>query len=759
MLYPLKPSFAGGELTPALYGRTDLQKYDVGAAVLENAVVLRYGGVSSRPGFRFVAHTCGDKKARLIPFRFSTSQNYVLEFTAGKIRFFTEGGIVVDGNGDPIEVSTPYLESELATIKYAQSADMLFLAQPNHPPCSITRYSVTNWQLETMDINLGPFEDPNTVDALKISSSGTTGTVTLTATESYFTDAMVGQTIRLGHTVPNQVATGIPTTPREVTCCPGGTVYVESFGFWDGNFTVEKYDTNLGGWVAIQTQSGNRAQNYNMQYTNDSEEITQYRVTSTTFNTDVWSGENPNQRGYIVIQAFAKDYYGVAKITAVGSATSATAKIVKTLGSTAATNDFSLQAWGDSKGYPYCVGFFEDRLVFAGSNSKPQTYWASKTGDYFNFWTSIPQADDDAITGTLSCGQMNGIKAMVAFSEMLMFTAGGEYKVGGGSEAFSPTNQQAKPQEYRGINDVTPVIIGGRVVYVQHQGSIVRDLTYSYDVDKYTGDDVSILAAHLFEGHTITALAFQQTPNSIVWCVRDDGMLLGMTYIKEQDVFAWHRHTTQGEFIDVCSVGGDDSDELWAVIKRGNDYFVEQMSSQIRNTVPEDQFYVDCGYKYEGAATNTVTGLTHLAGKKVQVLADGNVLTDLEVSNAGVLTLPASFSKVIVGLPYTMKIETLPIEINARDGAFSSRRERIARMMIMFRDTRGGSFGINEKALDEIKWRSTEDYDSPIRLYDGKKYVVIPQSSFLDTIQIIIKQELPLPMTVLSIVPEVNPGG
>lgn len=760
VMYPLKPSFAGGELTPALYGRTDLQKYDVGAATLENAIVLRYGGVSRRPGFRHVARTAGNKKARLIPFRYSTTQNYVLEFTPGKIRFYTQGGILVDSDGDPIEVATSYTADELDTIKYTQSADMLFLVQPNHAPCSITRYGATDWRLESMDIKLGPFEDGNTDEAQKLSMSATTGTISLTSSKDLFTANMVGQTIKVGHTVPAQTQSGKPNVSNlEITCCPQGTVYVESFGFWDGAFYVQTYDDNTGSWITMQTQSGNRSQNYNMRFTNDGDTIKRYRVTASTFNTDVWAGENENQRGYVTIQSFSHEYYGVVELTAVAGARSATGKVIRTLGSTSATNDFALQAWSKDKGYPFCAGFFEDRLVFAGSRTKAQTYWASKSGDYFNFWVSTPQQDDDAIIGTLSCGQMNGIKAMVPFGEMLMFTAGGEYKVGGGSEAFTPSNQQAKPQEYRGISDVTPAIIGGRVVYVQHQGSIVRDLTYSYDVDKYTGDDVSILAAHLFEGHTITDMTYQQTPNSVVWCVRDDGVLLAMTYIKEQDVYAWHQHTTAGSFVSVCSISGGDSDELWAVVGRGGSYYVEQMATQVRNTVPAEQFQVDCGYIYSGEPTNTIPDLTWLANKNVQVLADGNVITGITVSAEGSLVLPAAFSTIVVGLPYTMTIETLPIEIQARDGAFSSRRERIARMMLMFRDTRGGSFGLSGKPLDEIKWRSTEPYGAPIELYSGKKYMVIPQSSYLDTVQLVIKQTLPLPMTVLSIVPEVSPGG
>ena len=867
-LFPLKPSFAGGELTPALYGRTDLQKYDIGAAKLENAYVLRYGGASRRPGFRYVAPTQENQKARLIPFSYSTEQNYILEFTAGTIRVYANGGIVVGQDGEPIKVGSPYKEADLATIKYVQSADVLFLAQPNHPPMTLTRYGQTDWRLTKMEITGGPFGDPNVDDSLRITPSDVIGEVTLTATGDCFNADMVGQNIRLGHTLSGEHKVGIPganttpeqtptqyvaqnahisgklsgtidgegsmsggwdhnwrrryiresfsngdingtfsgtynsltrmiegtlynadvlsykkfygtvsgvfsgtiegipmtpgtvdTSPLQVECVPHGTVYVETFGFWTGTVIVQRYEPGTGGWVTLQSQNGNHTQNYTMKFTNDSDQILTYRVVAKDYNNGVWSGENGNQAGYVTIQTFSQDYYGVARVIVYEDPKKVKAIITKKLGSKEGTNDFSLYPWNDVKGYPGCVGFFEDWLVFAGSKAKPQTYWASKSGDYYNFSVSAPQQDDDAITGTLSGGQMNTIKALVTFSEMLMLTSGGEFKVGGGSEAFTPTNQKAKPQEYRGINDLTPVLIGGRIVYVQHQGSIVRDLTYSYDVDKYTGDDVSLLAAHLFDGHKLTSITYQQTPNSIVWCTRDDGVLLGMTYIKEQDVYAWHQHTTQGEFVDVCSIPGRNEDELWAVIKRDGKYYVEQMATQNQEARPENQFYVDAGYTYEGEAAASVKELSWLAGKTVQILADGNRLPDAKVTDDGTLKLGGKYKKVTVGLAFDTEIKTMPIEFSGQDGSFGSRKKRIARISVQFKNTRGGLFGVNDKALDEIKWRSTEKYGEPTRLYDGKRHVVLPQASYSDTVHITIKQSDPLPMTVLSIIPEVEPGG
>ena len=761
-IYQLKPSFAAGELAPSLYGRTDLQKYDIGAALIENMIVLRYGGVSRRPGFKFVAKTGNGNKARLIPFRYNTSQNYIIEITAGLFRFYTDGGLVLDGNGLPYTVANNFTDTELATIKYAQSADTMILVQPNHAPMTLTRYGAASWVLATMDITGGPFEDGNTNEDLKITASGATGNITLAASGNYFTGDMVGRSIRLGYTIPSRYAKGVPGKDTiDIYCPPGGTVYVESFGFWSGSFTL-KQKTNTGGWVDVRTQEGNHSQNYNFTSTNETDEIIEYKIESSNFDTTIWSGENDKQTGFVTLQTFAKDYYGICKVTGVYSATSATATVIRALytngSSVAATNDFALSPWSAANGYPGTVGFFEDRLIFAGSKKYPQTYWASKNGDYYNFGTSIPSADDDAVTGTLNNGQMNGIKAIVTFSQMLMQTAGGSYLVGSGNDPLTYKNQQSKPQEYRGINDLTPCVIGSRIVFVQQQGNSVRDIGYDYNNDKYQGDDVSLLATHLFEGRQIVSMTYQQIPNSIVWCVRDDGVLLGMTYIKEQDVYAWHRHSTQGKFIDVCSISGDNEDELWAVVYRYGSYYVELMGSQIQGEEPADQFYLDCGVQVTGNTGKTISGLTWLNGLQVQILADGNVLP-VQTVTGNAVALDNVYKTVSIGLGYKSRLQTLPIDFNGNDGTYASRKKRVTKLMVMFKASRGGVYGVNEEHMDEIKWRSNEPWNTPISLYTGKQFVSMPASGYEDTVQIMINQGDPLPMNILSIVPEVIPGG
>lgn len=938
-LYQLKSSFAGGELSPSMYGRTDIAKYDSGAAVLRNFFVLRYGGAANRPGFKFIAQTYNNKKAVLIPFMYSTDQNYIVEITAGRCQFYTDGGIVVKEDGTPYSIENFFADKDLedaAKIKYTQSADVLFIVHPAHAPMTLTRYGSLDWRFEAMDITGGPFDASNFNSAyivtktqqwttpgtytvhipagidsieykiagagggggggnhmshgpylyggnggsgelltgkmtvtsnsdyqvivgaggaggvgVKYSDSQTSGKsggnssfgnisargggggyrattpsysssegewiggsdgangtsygaggaggngtnwgggtagsggngwveilysasigdnttvkasdvygdITLTASDDIFAKSDEGSLFSLTHFLETDYKKGTPSSTGgnlQVSVLPKSNVYVESFGFWDGNFSLEKYDPVSLQWVNVRTQSGNRSQNYSLTEENTSESIASYRVTSTEFNTDVWSGENEKQRGYITIQSIGGDYTGHVLITEYVSPTVVKGTVKKQLASTDETRDFAFAAWNGEKGYPSATGFYEDRLVFAGSKGFPQTFWTSKTGDYYNFGTSIPSADDDGITATLNGGQMNGIKAIIAFGEMLLLTAGGEFKVSGGGKAITGSNVLSQPQEYRGVSDVNPVTIGSRIIYVQHQGNIIRDLAYSYDVDKYTGDDLNLLASHLFEGHKIISMTYQQIPNSIVWCVRDDGLLLGLTYIKEQDIYAWHQHTTAGgKFVSVCNIGGSTEDKLYAVIERGGQYYVEIMESRDKSTNVEDQFFVDSGITYEGEPTDEISGLEHLEGYTVAILADGNVLPQQTVENGKVL-LGNEYKKVHVGLPIDAEIKTLPIDFTAQDGTYLSRKKRIATVTLLLKDSRGGLFGMKENELDEFKWRSNEAYGEPISLQTGKFKVTIKSATYDETQQIIIKQPDPLPMTVLSLIPEIE---
>lgn len=764
-LHQIKTSFAGGELSEAMYGRIDINKYDNGAAMLQNFTVLRYGGARMRNGFRHLAKTYDGKRAYLMPFAYNQEQHYVVELTAGHCRFYHDGELIKNGDGTVYAISNTLTDADIAgicKIKYTQSADVMFIVHPDHAPMTLTRYGETEWVWETMPIEQGPFDDPVSVaDAPRLTASAIGGSITVSSDKDVFSPYHVGGLLQLTHYKKSEYAKGVPDAQGSgliVSCLPGASVYVESFGFWDGYFALEKYDIDTGKWEQIRKQDGNRTQNYNFTEKNEDDQIVKYRVTSTQFDTSVWEDENEKQRGYITIQSFGNDYSGIVKITGYSNARSVTGTVVKELGSTEPTGIYAFGAWNSENGYPAAVGFFEDRLVFAGSRKNPQTFWTSKTGDYYNFGVSIPGQDDDAVTATLNGGQMNGIRAMVAFGELILMTAGGEYKVSGNGKAMTHGNVISQAQEYRGISSLNPVTIGSRIVYVQQQGNIVRDLAYSYEADKYTGDDLNLLCSHLFDRHKLVGLAYQQTPDSVVWAVRDDGLLLAMTYLKEQDIYAWTRHCVQdSRFVNICTIGGATEDELYAVLERDGQHYIELLAPRSENNEVADQFYVDDGVSVSGTVAE-VSGLDWLENKEVAVLADGNSLPRCKVSK-GKISLGNTYSKVHVGLPIDGEIRTMPLEFQGQDGTWLGRKKRVSEVVLLFKDSRGGAYGVKPEKLDEIKWRSTENWDMPIELKTGKYKLVIPDAGWSETQQIIIKQTDPLPMTVLAMVPVITPGG
>lgn len=784
-IHKIKTSFTAGELSPKMFGRPDFAKYDGGAAKLENFLVHRIGGISNRPGFLYIDKAGGDGtvRARLLPFRYNIEQNYVVEVSAWGFRFYYGDECVAD-----VEMAL-YAEDELEDIKFTQSADVMFLFHPNHPVTTVTRTGADSFTVNASETQfpVGPFEDEFGNDAgVTVTPSATGGALTLTVSSTSIEgEFKYRRKIKLTKRVPAYYKNVNPKTGESVVkVVPGASVHVESFGFWNGTWYLQKLNRDNNAWENVRAQYGNRSNNVTFSYENKSDAIESYRLYSTDFDNSHHEGEATGQTGTVAIQAFGGEYSGIAYITSTSPVHSGSGFYVyattdnggKEFYDAEAYTRFSFGAWYEGN-FPVCGGFFEDRLCVAATKKQPQTVWMSCQGDYFNF-DNMKSEDYEAVTATLSGQELNGIKAMVAFSELLLLTAGGEYKITGNGRAVSPSNCVAQAQEYCGVNNVNPALIGGRIVYVQNQGSIVRDLAYSYDVDKYTGGELSLLAEHLIRRFKITAMAYQQVPDSVVWMVRDDGVLLGLTYIKEQDVYAWHEHTTDGRFVDVCCIAGENYDQVWCVIKRtvnGQErFYVERMPFRELYDTPEEQFFVDAGFAYgfghsddpDFPKINYVDCLQYLEGKTVSILADGNVLPQ-QVVVSGTVALGNMYRTVVVGLPYKSTMLSMPIDLSGGDGSYLARKMTVRQLSVFFERSRGGLFGLETEdddgvvhsGLDELKWRSNERYGTAVELFTGKKKLSVPKATWGKTVQVRVEQDDPLPMSVLALIPEVVPGG
>jgi hypothetical protein len=410
--------------------------------------------------------------------------------------------------------------------------------------------------------------------------------------------------------------------------------------------------------------------------------------------------------------------------------------------------------------YPSTCAYFEQRRVFASTNNKPQHLWMTRSGTESNMGGSLPVRDDDSIALRIASREVNKIRHIIPLSDLLLLTSGGEWRVqAANSDVITPLTITIRPSAYVGASAVQPVTAANTVLYVQDLGGRIRELAYKWESSGYNSVDVSILAPHLFDGYTITGLAYTRAPLQVLWAVRSDGALLGMTYVPEHKIIAWHQHTTDGYFESLCVVAEDAQDALYAVVRRtvsGRTVrYIERMHVREFATLA-DAFHVDAGDTYSGSAATTITGLHHLEGKTVKVLADGAVHPDVTVSG-GSITLEQAASTVQVGLGYTADLQTLPLSFEAQ-AAGQGLKKNINRCYLRVYRSSGIAVGPDFDALTEYTQRTTEEYGAPPYLQTDEIPVLVKPTWGADA-QLCLRQENPLPLTVVSLSLEVAVGG
>lgn len=464
--------------------------------------------------------------------------------------------------------------------------------------------------------------------------------------------------------------------------------------------------------------------------------------------------EITGEMGY-VLQAASFNQEGIVRLDDYVSARKMKVTILRQPGDSSAwTYDWAEGAFSADAGYPRCVFFFQNRLGFAGSQREPQAIWFSKTAEYEDFGYQRDIADSDAISVHLSSKKLNTITSVAVGTKLLVFTTGSEWSLGSNG-ALTPYNMVISQEGERGSSLAAPLVVGNRTLYVQARGGVLRDFFYDYSGDCYTGRDLTLRAKHLFFNREIKELAYQQEPDNLVWCVLNDGTLLSLTYLAEQDVCAWMRHETQGKFISVCCIPSHGYDETWFLVERNNKRYIERLMPRMNSTAAEDQVFLDASVsKKQLTAFTEVTGLGHLEGKKVNVLADGNPIYGLTVSNSKVV-LPRAVYTAHVGLSYQACLETLPVEFNLADGTVQDRKRRLVQVTLKVLNSRGGLVGAETDKLDELIYFPASAYGqaAALQTLDLTK-MLSSVHGYFPTITVLQKD--PLPLTVLAILTHVG---
>ena len=652
-------SFAGGELSPEMFGRIDDIKFQTGAAKMRNFIPTPQGPAENRPGTAYVA-TVKDstKRTRLLPFTYSTTQTMVLEFGQGYIRFHTQGStlqagspaayngatayVVGDlvssggvnyyciaattGNAPPnatywyplpssaYEIPSPYQEADLFSIHYVQSGDVLTLVHPNHAPRELRRLGATTWTLTAITF-VAPVAVP--------------GAPTVTASRG---DA-------LNITGITQANPGVVTTVGNHGFAIGDSVYINGgtmtqlSGFYLVNtvpatntFTVKAYDTGVpvdttaytawtsGGFV----QFGDKSLDFDNYYV----------VTAIAQNAVDESAASPSGNVINTLNAIG------AKNTITWSAVAGALRynvykrqsgLYGYIGQTASTSfdddnigpDMGITPpivetpFNSANNYPRSVSYFEQRRIFAGTNNAPQTIWMTRSGTESDLSYSLPIKDSDRINIRVAAREVNTINHIVPLTQLLLLTSSAEWRVSPiNSDALTPTTISVRPQSYIGANDVQPEIVNNTVVYCAARGGHVRELGYSWQASGFVTGDLSIRAAHLFDDLTLVDMCYSKSPQPILWFVSSNGNLLSLTYMPEQQIGAWAQHDTLGLYESCTAVAEGNEDRVYVVVKRtinGNSVrYIERMASRQITTL-EACFFVDAGLTYNGTNTTATT--------------------------------------------------------------------------------------------------------------------------------------------------------
>ncbi len=412
--------------------------------------------------------------------------------------------------------------------------------------------------------------------------------------------------------------------------------------------------------------------------------------------------------------------------------------------------------------YPAAVTYYEQRRTFAAPVSGPQTLWLTRSATESNLNTSVPVRDDDAINFRIAAREANTIRHLVPLQDLIVLTQAAEWRVGSSGGVLTPTTISIRPQSFVGSAQAAPLVVNNNLIFVSARGGHVRELGFSNDAGGYITNDLSLRASHLFDSFTIVDTAQSKSPYPICWFVSSTGELLGITYIPEQGVAAWHRHsTTNGTFESVCVVAEGDEDFVYVIVNRtingATVRYVERMASR-RFEDTTDCFFVDAGVRatVDPAQSSFSAGLTHLEGQTVNVLADGAVHPQVVVTG-GVVELDVEATDVVIGLPLTATLKTLPFAVEIQ-GYGQGRPKNVNQIWVRVFESASLFAGPSETKLTETKVRTNEAMGSPPNLQTGEVQLTVGPT-WSDGGELVIQQSNPLPLTVLSISMEVALGG
>lgn len=791
---------------------------------------------------------------RMMPFIFSSSIAYPVEFGNEYARFYFDGEPLLGAGEVHVEVSTPYESLDLLQLQTEQSADVMWIIHPSHPPAKLSRTTATTFTLEDIVFNKGPFIERNDLSnddgvTMNVNVTGAGEAGILTRSSGTFQAGHIGALFELTHPRINRQTNGskddtetgiigeaievlgdytfsittsdwvgtvvlqrstddFDTSTNEQTFTTGpqtfkatettedvqfrinvtahtsgkisasllvntnsvegsatsvgviktpidikGSFNFNTQGNWGATVVLERNE-NDAGWEPFRTYTSkliNDVGSRNVQFEGvEQEDNVRFRINVTAYTSGTVEAD---------LAATSSTQSGIVRINGIQSNSKAEITVVSAVSQATDTKRWAEGAWSSLRGYPSAITFFEERAVYGFTNSDQQVIWLSRSGKFEDFRAGINDADSFALNlPTANRGRWLGSLGTLAAG-----TAGDEWRIKAPlDEALTPGNWDMKSQTAYGSADIQVLQVGSVLLFVDFVGRKIREFTFREADQKYVAPDLTSLAEHITVSG-IVSVAHQKNPDSILWCVLNNGELVTLSYERDQNVVAWAKMPMDGLVQSVMVIPSPLEDEVWISIVRAingeTKVYIEQFQPRILDIRKENAFFIDSGIIYKGLAIDTITGLDHLEGKIVKILADGIVLDEQRVVN-GQISLANQAFNVRAGLGFDSKLTPMRMDINTPSGTTHGSIKNIPEMVISFKNTVGAKYGKDDANLFSIDFDKAglKNKSNIEGLFTGDVVVHFEGGFDIDD-SMVISQSDPLPCVVRAIIPRVKRTG